>query len=236
MTTSENDNVKYRPSARQICLYYPNLIGYVRIILSIYGFWSGWQKNETGFLWFVLAMGTSQLLDIADGMVARAYNQCTLYGQILDMMVDRMSTVLSILLILRAVNDDIIIVALSFMLITDLSGHWINTLATCMIDSKASHKTVSDCDGLPGLELYYTNKLCMLTAHSSYEIFLMALYASIVASKYSHIWEIIIIATALPASFKCYTNAIQMIYGMRRLARFEDAMKNDKKLETSKTK
>jgi len=225
--TDAHVSSRYRPSARDICLYYPNLIGYVRIGLSIFAFWAGCRKDEKGFLWFVIAMGSSQLLDIADGMVARAYDQCTLFGQLLDMMVDRMSTVLSVFLNVAIMKDDRIKVALAVMLITDVSGHWVNTLATSMIDSTASHKTVDDCDGLPFLELYYTNKICMLVAHSSYEIFLMALYASFVVPRLRDVWQVILIVTSIPAAFKCYTNGIQIVYGMRRLARFEDKIKHE---------
>eukprot|EP01057_Protomagalhaensia_wolfi_P004955 Protomagalhaensia_wolfi_Nauph_80__4954@NODE_5223_length_422_cov_265_080940_g4279_i0_p1_GENE_NODE_5223_length_422_cov_265_080940_g4279_i0NODE_5223_length_422_cov_265_080940_g4279_i0_p1_ORF_typecomplete_len114_score4_54CDPOH_P_transf/PF01066_21/4_8e14_NODE_5223_length_422_cov_265_080940_g4279_i080370 len=81
-----------------IVFYYPNLIGYVRILLSVLTvalfplhYWGG-----------ALCYTVSQFLDAADGHVARAFNQASLMGASMDQLTDRMSTVGTFLLLAAA--------------------------------------------------------------------------------------------------------------------------------------
>ncbi len=66
----------------KVLLYIPNIIGYIRILFLIY-----FQKYDN-YLYYIL----SYLLDGVDGFLARKFNQCSIFGYYLDMLIDRISS------------------------------------------------------------------------------------------------------------------------------------------------
>mmetsp|Transcript_3510 Transcript_3510/g.7753 ORF Transcript_3510/g.7753 Transcript_3510/m.7753 type:complete len:316 (+) Transcript_3510:14-961(+) len=73
------------PSSWPVPLYIPNLLGYLRIILSFYGLKHALRQHHGKALniWIVAA-----LLDLIDGVAARTLNQCSQFGILLDIMAD----------------------------------------------------------------------------------------------------------------------------------------------------
>lgn len=67
--------------AENIFLFYPNLIGYARIILAVASLYYMPIHPRTCTLLYSI----SCLLDALDGIAARAYNQSTRFGAVLDM-------------------------------------------------------------------------------------------------------------------------------------------------------
>merc|ERR1712130_895568 len=74
-------------SPSEILFWYPNLIGYARVVLAIMAFCL--YENPYIFFWCYLISFT---LDAADGHVARLFNQCSRFGAVLDMVTDRFAT------------------------------------------------------------------------------------------------------------------------------------------------
>ena len=72
-------------------LYIPNLIGYLRIFLLLLSTYYATLPNPR-ILLFSSLYATSALLDAVDGFVARALNQCSNLGSVLDMITDRLTT------------------------------------------------------------------------------------------------------------------------------------------------
>ncbi len=70
-----------------VFLYVPNLIGYARFALL---FATLFFYNEHP-IFTIICYASSQLLDAFDGMAARAFNQCSKFGAVLDMVCDRAS-------------------------------------------------------------------------------------------------------------------------------------------------
>lgn len=72
-------------SSWPVALYIPNLFGYLRILLSFYGFNLALkqQPNKALNLWI-----TAALLDLVDGLAARKLNQCSQFGMVLDVVAD----------------------------------------------------------------------------------------------------------------------------------------------------
>jgi CDP-diacylglycerol--inositol 3-phosphatidyltransferase len=68
-----------------IFLFVPNLIGYIRIILTLVSFY--YMPTEYGIACFCYIVGG--LLDAVDGHAARYFNQSTKYGAMLDQLTDR---------------------------------------------------------------------------------------------------------------------------------------------------
>jgi len=72
-------------SAYDVLLFYPNLIGYARVILMVLSFWFAMKDWKISIICYLLAFTG----DVVDGYVARAFKQSSTYGGILDMVTDR---------------------------------------------------------------------------------------------------------------------------------------------------
>ena len=99
----------------------------------------------------------SCILDAADGMAARRYNQGTTFGAVLDMVTDRCTT--SCLLVFLASAFPRWAIVFQGLISLDLASHYIHMYATLtMAGSGQSHKKV-DSNRSYILHLYYTNRV-----------------------------------------------------------------------------
>lgn len=99
-------------------LFYPNLVGYLRIVFMIGAFYTAKKSWEISSICYFLAF----LGDTFDGYVARIFNQTSKFGGILDMITDRVSTC-GFLVILSHLYTDysfcfVMLIAL------DIGSHW----------------------------------------------------------------------------------------------------------------
>lgn len=114
-------------------LFVPNLVGYVRIVLTVIAF-ADWRSPHH-FFWFYF-FGFA--LDAIDGLAARMLNQASEFGAQLDMITDRCATgALLTLLATLYPSAAPLFVALIFL---DGYSHWLQMLAGFCAGS-ASHKT-----------------------------------------------------------------------------------------------
>ncbi|KAI6170718.1 CDP-diacylglycerol--inositol 3-phosphatidyltransferase [Aphelenchoides bicaudatus] len=117
-----------------VFLFYPNLIGYGRIVLAFVAFKamlsSPWCASICYFL--------SAFLDAFDGYLARMYNQSSRFGAMLDQLTDR-CVFMGLLMTLFA--------------IVDIASHWLHLHATDLT-GRQSHKQSTN----PILHYYYTSK------------------------------------------------------------------------------
>ena len=82
------ENRKKSEEDENIFIFVPNLIGYGRIFLALLSFWF-MPTNYVAAGWCYILSG---LLDAFDGHAARALNQSTKFGAMLDMLTDRCAT------------------------------------------------------------------------------------------------------------------------------------------------
>nr|XP_057905527.1 CDP-diacylglycerol--inositol 3-phosphatidyltransferase [Doryrhamphus excisus] len=151
-----------------IFLFVPNLIGYARIILALLAFFlmpcCPWSACSCYLL--------SALLDAFDGHAARALNQSTRFGAMLDMLTDRCATMCLL------VNLSLLYPAYTFLfqlsMCLDISSHWLH-LHSSTIKGAASHKSI-DLSGNPFLRIYYTNKVVLFFMCMGNELFFCLLY------------------------------------------------------------
>lgn len=91
-------------SSWPIVLYVPNLMGYIRILLSVYGLVSAIQQQAS------MALNTwvaASLLDLFDGIAARRLNQCSKFGVLLDILADNiLRTIIWIAAIMESVKQE----------------------------------------------------------------------------------------------------------------------------------
>ncbi|KAK5462672.1 phosphatidylinositol synthase 1 (CDP-alcohol phosphatidyltransferase1) [Exophiala xenobiotica] len=153
-----------------IFLFIPNIIGYARIILAVASLYYMPLHPRTcsGLYSF------SCILDAADGMAARRYNQGTTFGAVLDMVTDRCTT--SCLLVFLASAFPRWSIVFQGLISLDLASHYIHMYATLtMAGSGQSHKKV-DSNRSYVLHLYYTNRVVLFLFCALNELFFIALY------------------------------------------------------------
>lgn len=152
---------------RNVFLYVPNLVGYLRIILLIVS--SFYVMNSHRF-----ALGlylTSCLLDAVDGFLARLLNQSSLLGAMLDMLTDRVSTMCLVMNLGILYSNSFQIFQL--LLIIDIVSHWLHFFTAKLDNQSGSHKNFGS--NIPLIHLYYQNKLVLTTICALEQIF----YASL---------------------------------------------------------
>ncbi|CZT22721.1 related to CDP diacylglycerol-inositol 3-phosphatidyltransferase [Ramularia collo-cygni] len=152
-----------------IFLFVPNLIGYLRVILA------------TGSLYFMplhprrcsLLYSVSCLLDALDGLAARAFQQSTRFGAVLDMVTDRCTT--SCLLVFLALAMPGYAVIFQALITLDFASHYMHMYATLAMGGQSeSHKNVSASRSRI-MNLYY-KKWVLFTACTFNELFFIGLY------------------------------------------------------------
>lgn len=113
-------------TAANVLLYYPNLIGYIRVLFMAIAFYYASIKDSNWML-STIFYGLAFFGDVVDGYVARAFNQCSEFGGVLDMVTDRVSTggLLAILIPLYPQY------AFSFvmLIVLDISSHWFHVMS-----------------------------------------------------------------------------------------------------------
>ena len=109
-----------------VLLYVPNIIGYVRLVLMILS----WNEALRDPQMFVILYTATYCLDMADGLAARALGQCSKFGAVLDMVLDRITTA-SLFAILASIYTDYA-VFFYCMLGLDLGSHWLQVTSTYM--------------------------------------------------------------------------------------------------------
>ncbi|KAH0473046.1 MAG: hypothetical protein KVP17_003145 [Porospora cf. gigantea B] len=196
-------------SIRSVAFNKPNSIGYVRIGLLVSG--SVFAGNN----WpaFVVCYLTSQVLDIADGVVARMFNECTEFGAVFDQIIDRHSTIFLYLAIVSRWPSLLLgVVAFAYL---DIGGHWIHTLASARTGTY--HKDVPAEWNV--LRWYYAKRWGMGLCHVSYEVFFTSLYVlSLVEGKQlTAVVKGLMVLSSPFMLLKTYTNVLQGLWGCLRL-------------------
>lgn len=164
---ANGENATRRRRRLSVFLYIPNIIGYIRIILTILAF-SRWQDYK----YFNALYFTGFILDGADGLAARYFNQSSEFGAILDMLTDRCATsaLLSVLSHLYPPYASYFI-ALVFL---DGYSHWLQ-MASGLCAGASSHKQATGHSFL--LRLYYSRAILTFVCFFT-ELFFLMLYTA----------------------------------------------------------
>lgn len=127
-----------------IYFFIPNLIGYTRVALTLGGLhlvlkahreFDHHNNNPQDWLTGLAMYTTSFVLDFFDGYAARAFSQSSNYGAVLDMVTDRVSTML-LLLLLSLFYSHTYLEHFALLAALDYSSHWVQMYA-----AKGHHKT-----------------------------------------------------------------------------------------------
>ncbi|KAH8670300.1 CDP-diacylglycerol-inositol 3-phosphatidyltransferase-like protein PIS [Tricladium varicosporioides] len=153
-----------------IFLFWPNIIGYSRIVLAFASlYYMPLHPRTCSILYSV-----SCLLDALDGYAARAFEQSTRFGAVLDMVTDRCTTACLLVFLSSAWPRW----ALLFqgLISLDLASHYVHMYATLIMGgADQSHKKVDKSRSWI-LNLYYTNKTVLFVFCAMNEVCFIALY------------------------------------------------------------
>ncbi|MED6238124.1 hypothetical protein ATANTOWER_009603 [Ataeniobius toweri] len=151
-----------------IFLFVPNLIGYARVVLALLSFFLMPCCPWPAVFCYLL----SALLDAFDGHAARALNQSTKFGAMMDMLTDRCATMCLLVNLSLLYPSYTFLFQLSMCL--DIASHWLH-LHSSTLKGSGSHKTI-DLSGNPVLRLYYTSKPVLFVMCAGNELFFCLLY------------------------------------------------------------
>uniref|UniRef100_A0A674JMR1 CDP-diacylglycerol--inositol 3-phosphatidyltransferase n=1 Tax=Terrapene triunguis TaxID=2587831 RepID=A0A674JMR1_9SAUR len=125
--------------------------GYARILLLFVAFYFMPSDPGPAAASYLL----SGLLDAFDGHAARALNQGTRFGAMLDMLTDRCATMC--LLVNLALLDPPRALLYQLSMSLDVASHWLH-LHSSVVQGSDSHKSI-DLTGNPVLRVYYTSRV-----------------------------------------------------------------------------
>lgn len=112
-----------------VALFIPNLMGYARIVLAFVGLYIS-SSRPVAAIWVWLA---SASLDLLDGIIARALNQTSSFGVVLDISADN---ILRTCVWIAASHDNIKVVACFF-----ISLEWVTMICTQLHSGEAHWKS-----------------------------------------------------------------------------------------------
>ncbi|KAI0444457.1 CDP-diacylglycerol-inositol 3-phosphatidyltransferase-like protein PIS [Xylaria telfairii] len=168
--TDMNGSSTVTGPTENIFMFWPNLIGYFRIVLAIASLYYMPLHPRTCSLLYSI----SCLLDALDGYAARYFNQSTRFGAVLDMVTDRCTT--SCLLVFLSSAFPRWAIVFQGLISLDFASHYVHMYATlAMGGSDESHKNVDKSRSWL-LNLYYTNKTVLFITCALNELFFIALY------------------------------------------------------------
>jgi CDP-diacylglycerol--inositol 3-phosphatidyltransferase len=202
-----------------VYLFVPNLIGYSRVVAAVAAYAVALTHPAT----FLALYTASFVLDAADGMAARALDQCSTFGAILDMITDRAATSGLLVLLSHLMGSEYAFAA-AMLIGLDFTSHFVRMYATLSLGG-ASHKDVGQAK-YSFLALYYSNRTFMGALCVGQEFLYLALYAR-------HFWPEVawvqwaVYALAPLFAGKQLANLQQLLDGMRHLAD-DDAAKRSK--------
>jgi CDP-diacylglycerol--inositol 3-phosphatidyltransferase len=156
--------------SENIFLFIPNVIGYSRVVLAIASlYYMPLHPATCSILYSV-----SCLLDALDGYAARACEQSTKFGAVLDMVTDRCTT--SCLLVFLSSAFPRFAILFQGLISLDFASHYIHMYATLVTGGvNSSHKNVDKSQSWL-LNIYYTNKNVLFIFCLFNELFFIALY------------------------------------------------------------
>lgn len=173
-----NKKLQMAAPYENIFLFWPNIIGYIRIVLAFASLYYMPLHPRTCSLLYSI----SCLLDALDGYAARRFDQSTRFGAVLDMVTDRCTT--SCLLVFLSSAWPRYAIVFQGLISLDFASHYIHMYATLIMGgSDQSHKKVDKSRSWL-LNLYYTNKTVLFVVCAANELFYIGLYLLSFSSPY----------------------------------------------------
>ncbi|KAK3083524.1 hypothetical protein FSP39_024736, partial [Pinctada imbricata] len=141
---------------------------YLRAVTAFVAFYYMPTNPWAAAFWYLF----SGLLDAIDGHLARMLNQGSRVGAMLDMLIDRCTTMCLLAALCHFYPSYMMFFQFSMAL--DITSHWIHVQSSMMKGSD-SHKKI-DLSAHPVLRHYYHNRIILFVMCSANELFYCMLY------------------------------------------------------------
>jgi len=197
------------PRSWPVLLWAPNVIGYVRIVLTFVGYHYAMHDWRLTVGTYVISQG----LDAADGLAARLLGQSSTFGAVLDMVTDRASTT-CLCIILGSLYPHLGAV-LCALVTLDMFSHWYHMYASLKL-GLGSHK---ECEN--ALLRFYYKKPVLFVACAGTEFWYVAMYAAHFADAADYA-GLVLRATLPIMLFKQVCNAVQLGVAMRIILEYDE--------------
>jgi len=199
---------------KNVYCFIPNLLGYIRLLLIVIAFPLFFQYPY----WFVGLYTISQSLDGLDGFLARKLSQTSTYGALLDMMIDRSST-LVLFVLLTHFYPHYLHLFVAFTLL-DINAHFAYLYST-LLAGKSSHKTISPHQSWL-LKWYYGAKGRLALLCIGGEAYLLSLYLLHFKDRFNEQWvSILHYVSSIFFFFKQLINFIHLVQAMKDTVRLK---------------
>lgn len=184
-----------------VFLYVPNVIGYTRILLLVLSYCVLASSRTLFCLLYLLSF----VLDAADGWAARSLGQSSRFGEYLDMLTDRMGTLMLLFIGFGLQNAPCRSLLLIYAVL-DIVSHWLQQVVAAL--NGAHHKNTKSPFYL--LNLYYSDKKLMAALCVGAEAFFLA-YVCANSQKNPGISKGISLLSSPLMCGKLLMNALQLV-------------------------
>lgn len=103
-TAQASSTMTKQPTAGDVLIYIPNIIGYLRVVLTLTSI-TLMICSPVHWIFAIACYVASFVGDMFDGMAARKFNQCSTFGGLIDMVTDRCSTAGLLCVLSREYSD-----------------------------------------------------------------------------------------------------------------------------------
>lgn len=153
---------------RNIALYVPNIVGYLRVVCSAAAVALAFTRPKAMLAFYFVSF----VFDELDGRFARLFSQQSTFGAVLDMVTDRLSTA-ALLCILGVLYPGMAQFCILLQAL-DIASHWCHMYAS-LVSGGTSHKELSNHHNWL-VRSYYANRIFMGTCCVSCELMYLSLY------------------------------------------------------------
>lgn len=205
-------------TAGDVLLYYPNIVGYIRVVCMVLSFYYAKSNWKRALVYYLAAF----IGDVVDGHVARSFDQCSKVGGILDMVTDRVSTC-GFLVLLSNFYPEHYFTAI-MLIVLDISSHWFHVMSV-----SGHHKSKESLQNRNALlQWYYSIYPLFGYCCVGTELFYILLY--VLRFHPDPVIHQICFYGCFPAcAMKQIVNVAQLFSAMDNVARIDAAERNEKK-------
>ncbi|TFJ84234.1 hypothetical protein NSK_004225 [Nannochloropsis salina CCMP1776] len=195
-----------------VLFYAPNVIGYVRVAVTLYAFYLGVQR-KSDWRSVVSLYFLAFALDAVDGYVARMCGQESGFGGVLDMVTDRTATAGLVMLNLVVEGDELRKFGWICLCMLDIGSHWFH----CVAAAGAHHKSEEATAGKNAvLRWYYACKPLFFACCLGQEAFYLINYIQRKGGKFGGIamptWVPREVEELLPTTVEGWLASITLVF------------------------
>ena len=163
------------------------------------------------------------ILDFFDGFAARLFKQSSKFGGCLDMLTDRMATLVLVIMCIQ-IKEDSLTSYFVIWIVIDLTSHWMQTLNAASVGEH--HKSLNN--NFLVLNFYYTYQPFMFALCNGTELFFLSHFYKQTHGSPGLLFDIAYFVFLALMSVKGYVNVLQLMSNCIKVAEEDErSIKNN---------